>query len=540
MTGLLTVLAANFLYLAGLSSILDPMMSMEPFYIDKAQRAALSLLTDDPAWGPLYALWLKPFRAALGSPVAVYTANVYALSLGVSVLIYLYLLLVTGRAAAGVGAALFFLISDLNVPIASKVSEFALMVVLAGLAAAELVPVRAPRTSVAAAGAFLASYARPELYPAALCFCLAAFWFARKERGTLPWPAAVAASMALAAVFTGTPIFSPTHTNDRFFSAFREHFAWNWGRWHGGWEYFQSVWDREFGTAQTVVQATLTNPAAVARHLFDNLLGTLRFTAESAFAHYPLLVPATWPVLVKTENLLVSAAVFGALLLVAVRPRLRRQMFDRYGHVLLPYAAVAAFFVGSAIVIFPVTHYLLIPAVLLILVATLAATLFFPDRGWRPSGWIRIAAALACLAAVPRPFVLPTAYVVPDSPFKGRITVARTITDTIAFIHSLGLAPPVPVLTLTDGIGEMLGPGFTEVKVWSRGTRPLDAYVRDHDVQIIVSLEPGKHSFVVDDPYWKLLQDAPDTAGFTRLVVPEHETVAVYVRTDLLHGGRKP
>src|ERR1035437_7761564 len=40
--GLVTVVAANFLYLAGLSLILDPMISMEPFYIQMAQRPLLN------------------------------------------------------------------------------------------------------------------------------------------------------------------------------------------------------------------------------------------------------------------------------------------------------------------------------------------------------------------------------------------------------------------------------------------------------------------------------------------------------------------
>ena len=104
------------------------MMSMEPFYIHMAQRrcrtscatirrGARSTLCGSSRSSPL-----------LGDPVAVYTANIFALSIGVSVLIYLHLLLLTRRAAAGVGAALFFLICDFNVPLASKVSGFALMV----------------------------------------------------------------------------------------------------------------------------------------------------------------------------------------------------------------------------------------------------------------------------------------------------------------------------------------------------------------------------------------------------------------------------
>lgn len=535
--GFFTVGAANVLYLTGLSLILDPMMSMDPLYIQMAQHPAASILSEDPAWGPLYAFWFKPLLAALGDPVAVYTANIYGLSIGISILIYLYLLLLTRRAAAGVGAALFFLISDLNVPLAGKVSDFALLVVLAGLTVSELVPAGARRMSVAAVGVLLASYARPELYPAALCLGLVAMWLAGKELGgcgwrVALWPAADLASILMLAVLVGTPLFSPSHSNDRLLAALQEHFAWNWAKWHDRSQYFLAVWEQEFGTAQTTLQALLNNPSAIMHHLTDNLVGTMKFMVGSAFDHYPLLAPATRPALVKAESVGVSAAVFGSLIVVAGRRALRRQLLDRYGHVLFPYATIATVSIISAIAIFPLARYLVIPAVLLLLAGTLAVTLIIPAApvsSWRN----RVLAALVCLVAIPRPFVLPSAYVVADSPFKGRITVARTVADTIAFIRSLGLSAPVQVLTFTDGIGDMLGTGFHEIKVWEKGVQPLEEYIRDNHVAVIVTMEPGTSSFVVQDPYWTLVQNTPDAAGFTRLSVPNQESVRVYVRTEL-------
>jgi hypothetical protein len=536
-TGVLIVVAANVLYLAGLSAILDPMMSMEPYYIDMARHPVSAIVAGDPAWGPLYALWLKPFRAALGDPVAVYTANVYGLSLGVSLLVYLHLLLVTRAAAPALGAALFYLICDLNVPLPSKVNSFALLVVLAALSVAELVARGARRTTVAAAGVLLASYARPELYPAALCLLLAAIWLARGEARASGWrvalwPAAGLALIAVAAAWIGIPIFDPSPGENRLFLAFREHFAWNWGRWHGGWRTFLAVWQQEFGDARTISQAFSTNPGAVAHHLADNLAGTLKFMVGSAFDHYPLLAPATWPILVKAESLLVAAAVFGSLSLAALRAGLRRPLLDRYGHVLLPYALMATFSLASATLIYPRSHYLVIPAVLLMLAGTLAATLLI--RSWPALSWRgRVLAAVVCLAAVPRPFVLPDAYVVPGSPFKAHLAVERPVIDTIELIRALALPPPVHVLTLNDGMGEMLGAGFEEIKVWQKGAQSLETYVREKHVDVIVTTEPGQESFLVDDPYWKVIQFSPDTAGFTPLSVPGHESVRVWVRTAL-------
>ena len=282
-----------------------------------------------------------------------------------------------------------------------------------------------------------------------------------------------------------------------------------------------------------MLQAVLNNPGAVTHHLTDNLFGTASFIATTAFNHYPLLIPATSPDLVKAESLLVSAAAFGSLILVACRPRWRHQMFDRYGHALFPYVALATCSVASATAVFPLAHYLVIPGVLVMLAGALAATLIIPacpDFSW----YQQLLVALLCLAAVPKPYILPSVYVVAGSPFKAQITVARTITDTIGFIRSLHLPAPVQVLTFTDGIGEMLGTGFNEVKIWQKGAQPLDDFMRDNDVGVIISLGAGQESVMDNDRDWKRVQNSPDEVGFTRLSVPNHDAVAVFVRSGLL------
>src|SRR5690606_12451307 len=117
------------------------------------------------------------------------------------------------------------------------------------------------------------------------------------------------------------------------------------------------------------------NPTAMARHLADNLLGTATFMIRSAFAHYPLLAPVTWPSLVSAEAVVVSAIVCGSLVLVAIRPTLRREMVQRYGALLSLYVVVSAWSLGSAVVIFPMARYLIVPAALLMVSGILALTL---------------------------------------------------------------------------------------------------------------------------------------------------------------------
>ena len=536
--GLLLVLGANARHLTGVADVLDPMMAMDPYYIDMAQRPAAEILRVDPAWGPLYALWLKPFVALLGDPLRVYFANVGALSVGVSVAIYAYLLLLTRRAVPAAAASLFFLVSVWNVPLDSKVSGFAVLIVVAGLATAEIAPAGARRMSVAALAVLLASYARPEVYPGALVFCAAALWLARGEaragdRRSWAWAVAVSIAIVGAAVVTGTPAFGRRDGIDRLLAAFQEHFAWNWNRWHGAHAPVFSIWQEAFGTADSTLRAALINPQAVARHVADNALGALRVIVGSSFDHFPVLAAATHPRAMEVENLLVAAAAFGAILAAVARRDHRRALRERYGHALFQYAALTAVCTVASAVIFPVPRYVALPCVLVMLTAALAASVLVP-AGSRLAPGARVAIALVCLVAVPRPFVLPSAYAVAGPPFTGHVAVLRRIADTVAFVRDLRLPTPVQVLTTTDGIGALLGTGFNEVKLWQKDAQPLDAYMRAHDVGLVINLEGGRDSFAADDPMWPRFQVSPEIAGFTRLSVPNQELVGIFVRDDLI------
>src|SRR5438477_1441908 len=183
--GLAIVLAANALYLAGSARVLDPVLTMDPFYIDMARRPLAAIFVHDPSWGPLYAVWLKPFVAVLHDPISVYLANVYAMSIVVSVLLFATVFVASGRTWVAVGAALFFLISDVNVPLDSRVNSFALVPLLSGLTVAALLPPGRARTAACAVAALVAAYARPELCVAAVAVVLAAMWRGRHRA----WPA---------------------------------------------------------------------------------------------------------------------------------------------------------------------------------------------------------------------------------------------------------------------------------------------------------------------------------------------------------------
>ncbi len=537
--GLAAVVCANVRYLWGFADVFDPPVSMEPYFIEMARLPIVSILGKDPAWGPLYGLWLKPLRMLFDDPLVVYAANIQVLSAAVSLLIYAYVLMLTRGAALATAAALSFVVSDLNVPLESKVCAFALMVVLFGLVLSELVRGRAARTGVAAAGFLIASYARPELFAAGLFTWGCAVWYEHRDGcpAKQGWLVAGSAAILLAAVSIGTPLWSLHHDNNRLLEAFREHFARNWGRWNGGWQYYLSVWEREFGSAEGVLQAFWVNPISVGRHMLDNAEGVVKFFAISVFEHHPVLVPEAWPLAVTIEGFAFSA-VFLALVAFGVSDSVRRRIFrERYGHLSLPFAAIAVFSLASATVVFPKPHYLLIPGVLWLLLPWLVASITVP---WPPlprSRWVAALAAVACVAATPTPFAVPRASRTGDTQGP-EFSVFRPTTDTIRQIRSLGLRPPVHVLTLTDGIGELLGEGFEEVKIWEKGDQSLETYTHDRHVDVIVTMERGRDSFVVADPYWTLIETDPAKAGYTRMPTRDPRRVRIYLRTDLARPTR--
>ncbi|HYD49224.1 MAG TPA: hypothetical protein VEB21_12785 [Terriglobales bacterium] len=523
--GLVTVALANLLFLRGLAQAIDPMLSMDPYYIAKARQPLAEIVAGGAAWGPLYALWLKPWVAALGDPLRVYTANVCALSVLVTVLLYLHLLLLTRRAAVATGGAALFLISDLNVPLFSKVSAFAVAVLLAGWIAAQLATSAAWRGSLAAAAILLAGYARPELYPASLILLALmlvipsgwsagsrsrpGWWGTRQARRARRARATAAVSLLLVglALTVGLPIGGGDRGEGRLLQAFREHFAWSWNEWHDSRVDFQTIWQRELGGATSLTEALAHKPAAVLRHGIGNAAGILRFLTTQAFDHYPVVRSAS-----QLENAATTAAVLALAAAFAFKPPLRRRWWaSPHGW----HALVACCSVAAAVVIHPSAHYLIFLAVTLLVAAAAAAARWLPPLPSSPlAAW---AAALACLLLVPRPFTAAPAG-------------ARKVTDTVHFVRSLNLAAPVRVLTANDGLANLLGEGFEEVRLWQKGSQPLSDYLHEQDIALVVALELQHQSFAVGDPSWTWFQNAPETAGYGRLAVPGHPRVGVFVR----------
>lgn len=530
---LLLVLAANLRFFEGVGAVLDPSLAMDPYYLGLASLPASGILLHDPAWGPLYALWLRPFLLALGDPLTACLANLPALSIGTSGLLCVFLMGRTGRSDIAVGGALLWLLGSSNVPLNSRVGGFAWMVILAGLVAADRLASRpGPRRAMVGTGVLLAAYARPELYPAALVLVLSGLWLAVRRADTpfrqLPVPIAALAVAGGLALGIGAPI---APGSGRLEMAFREHFAWNWHTWHPERRGIDALWSEVFGNAASLPEAAAQNPAAFLHHLAANASGTLQSLLGETFRHLPVLAPATLPRLVALENLLLTAMLFGILLGVLLQAPRRQRFLAAHGDLGFVFAILGGTSLLAGVTIYPLAHYLLPATGALFLLTALALPVAVPLP--RPvSGSAALLLGLGTLLLVPRPFLLPPAALAGPVPGLTVPVVARPVTDTVRFLRSLDVPRPTVVLTVQDGLGALLGEGFDEVRLWQKGATPLADYLRSERIDLVVNFDRGRDTFGIDDPAWPEFQTFPERQGFTRLPVPGHEAVRVYRRIE--------
>ncbi len=249
---------------------------------------------------PLYSMWYA-WLASLVGPVDALYWNLKILTTVFSVVVYL-----TCRAFASPGISLLFaflaLLSDINVPVWTKVGMPALLLPVTGWLVGRFV--HSPYWSVllSGIGIILAAYIRPEftfmvpclLVPLVLLFVKkkeAVRTMAIKASGVLASWTIVAGSLV---VYFGVPT-----GGNRSWRAFSHHFLYNWVETN---PVDGSIWlDTErimfsiFPKANSILSAVAEHPWLVITHLIKNLLALPAEVFHGVFSHLPILVPTSLP-----------------------------------------------------------------------------------------------------------------------------------------------------------------------------------------------------------------------------------------------------
>jgi hypothetical protein len=455
-------------------------------------------------WSPLFAIYYAAFQALLGrlGPFLVYYAHRLATQAIILLLLYWLLRKLLQPLTAWILGAYFIL---LWVPVTNAyvVHNFILIPMLA----AYLFALHPGRTSqgLVLAALLLACLVRTEMFLALAAYLLFLAWRAiRQHQFSIEWRAnlSLAGAGALALlIFVRTPVLS----TNRLWAAFGQHYAWGYSERHPEWGldpwlHWEEITRVQFDGAQSLWQALLANPRAVAVHILWNLHilpGELNLVLRP---FYPWLEILLWTGLIG----LVLAAILGF-----IRSRTGSKILDAPGPSRLSFwvLLLASLLPGifSLLIIRPRAIYMVafLPAILL--VAGLGLDRWLPARIGR-SGWVVAALALICLMLFPAPFaaragrpVLSLSNKLARYPFNQPFTLLSESAKSFCVYAQPGLCQPL------------------EISQVPAQTPDFAAYLQTNHVDVIISDTRLIQNLPVEgQKFIAGLQSDPTSNGFNR------------------------
>uniref|UniRef100_UPI0026278C12 hypothetical protein n=1 Tax=uncultured Chloroflexus sp. TaxID=214040 RepID=UPI0026278C12 len=366
--------------------------------------------------------------------------------------------------------------------------------------------------SIAAIGALLVSYVRPEYFVSFIVFSLLLLFLVahnllrRKNTFTSLWPAMMGFLLAVPLlVFVGLPI------GNRSMVAFGQHFSVNWVSWHKHmidlgpgsmypWTNWQDIVSRSFGNVNSVQEAFLANPTIFLVHVFYNLLRLAKIVPN-------LLMPQF------SQNALEYTTLIGfvSYILILSRKRNRQtslyQNLHQYKTILLTTAIFMIPGIISIAIIYPRDHYLLILVTLTII--GVITILFADSSNQRERDNYKTLSAILAISATLlflfRPYQEPT---------------IRSNIETIRLIQSLNISRPVNMLEAHGGYDVYLGRNFNRVAEYSKGTNFHEFRLRNNINMILVSNPLISDTRFVSDREWLDFLENHEEFGYVRREVP--------------------
>jgi hypothetical protein len=459
---------------------------------------------------PLYSLWYRALQFMVSDPVQRYFAN-YAFTMA-ALPIAVFLLLRTSSVPLlpSLLTGVFVLFSTLNVLNWPRVSVFALIILLIGL----IIFIRSERKdgawfAVAASTAFVL-FIRPEF--ALSLVLIGALWLfdmVRRKRGgdLITWSYSIAALVLVAALFAllGNPF-----TNGRSMIAFGQHYALNVidaGEEHvDPWTNWETIAQQDLGTTESLTTALRNAPGRIRWHVQRNLSQALPTWARMYLPAGAQMSRTAWVLLI---------AMAAGLLLVAGRRR--KTASDGFWELFAVVFVLCLPALLSAIVIHPRQHYLIFPAVLLLLMLVRSAYRHGAGLDHGVLRWIPGVAVALLMGFLSGKSIAP----------KGRPTLA-----TIEALRSLPRTQPLVILEADGGYDAYLPAGTTRIKAQELTIGDFGP-LTDSTVNVIVSsprLERD-HRFL-EDPGWQQFLAGGYHRSFNMIAV-DGTTTRLFVRRSI-------
>lgn len=500
---------AGWKLLHGLEQVQDILLYDESGYLDSGVRL-LSRGLPHAESAPLFAIWYYLLSFARHDPLGLFYLSFKLLTVLLPISLYAVLRRYKCPPIPSACIAFLLLISSANLPTGPKVSQFAVLVILASLFVASFARSNTVRLSIMTAGALLASYARPELFFAfVILFLLTAGLLVLRERriSNLVSVGVLGAGALLLIVPLGVP---PAGTW-RSSMAFAQHFSLNWVSWTHNttlspWDDWQQIVAQNFGAAQTIPDVARSNPPLFIKHLAYNALAIPTTLVGLFFRHGSILLPADYQNL--EAILLFSAMVL--VVLVKYRDNLRELPTRLRSQPSLILALLGYLVVSltSVILVYPEDHYLLITGIILIVLLTPLVTGTSLPQKPRLDQLLAVSVLIALLTPLP-------------SSLLGNFGTPNA--ETIKTIRQLGIRSPVMMLDDHGDFGTYLGSNFKSIG-GNQNTSDFYSLLSEKNVNMILAdpaLERDVH--LKNDVEFAAFLKNYSAYGYTAIDIPHTE-----------------
>jgi hypothetical protein len=518
LSGLVWLLGGVLLFITGWCFVAGAECAVDLAFADEVSYMSLGLnIARDglpsAANSVFYSVWYLMLHACSGTDhVGLFYLNYLGLTVLIPVLLYLVLLRVGARFLVAFLSSVWVLIALANFAIQPKVTHFAAALVLFTLFLSSMPRSTQAGLAIAALGALLVSYVRPEFFLLFLVLGLTCIGWSVREwlrvRSFRCCWAAVAVLLVagIAFVLLGLPAFGDD--DGRSMCAFGQHFGIRWVvearsplnpavDW-------KAIVAQNFGDAESIGAAARANPRAFFLHLIANLRDLPRFWWRLAWGHYPLSRSG------GAADVWMALGGVGCMAALFLWPSLQsiRARFRRSGRTICIAVGFLVLGVLPSVIMYPRPHYMILPTVLMAIIITFCLC---------GEQWASIRTSITVLsfcAALAVPFLV--------TPIRASINprAVRPNFSTVECIKSFGVSKPVALLDAEGGYEFYSGDLFSRVSHYKKDV-PFETFMADNVINgIVVSAGLMRDVRYVKDPEWqKFLREYP-SRGFVRKDVP--------------------
>lgn len=529
---IVTIILCGFIFLNKFSNTTDIGLYDESNYL--AWGLDIFKVAQPAENGVGYMLWYYFISLFQPDRVKLYYLNIIILTIALPLSIFIVLRRYYVPLIIAFLIATLFLVSNANFPLSPKVSQFAAIVMLLGIAAATCTQDTRLKMYIFASVALIISYARPDFFISYIIFIMIliinSLITLRKDifsKGTLLLSVFLIINLVVVWIL-GLPI---SKDGTRSLLAFGQHFSANYVVWNGinenPWTNWNKYFNQSFKGSTSILSAAFANPSDFFRHILSNLkLFPLQIEIMGKLI-YPKYIFDLG--VYQLKILLWTSAFFVVVQLLISKSNVLNYLktcfyFDiKSKYVDVIYLLI--FLIPPAItvvLIYPREHYLLF--IILLIIILISLLLFRQNKLISIKFNTNIAFILICIFSL---FAIrPVSQSISDPLIANR--------KVIAFLSTLNIKENINILEAEGGYSIYLGDNFKRIPEYAKG-EPFDLFMSKNNINmIVISNALRADSRFKSDSKWTDFISSPNSFGFELLNIPGLDDRLLLVRREVL------